>query len=325
MKNFDTERSPLDPPEDELGRLRKLLKRTDYARWRQGTVFDEELFFEAYTEMMKELREMSPEQRKDAMQEMYFDSVPPSMDREGSRGRRFIDERVTEPVILSLEEVVDKSMGLDGGMIAQLDGSDAYRNREYVSRFIQYGPVRVVDVIPGDWAIQKAGEFTMLGSSEFSACQAVIARNRDHIALAHSLYGCEDRISLIVEKFRRTLGQDARLQFFYPQQVLGSDTQSDSFRNQENVSAHNARYQQIAVDHAMESVPFYYVDSDYNPNDVGGHTILVTQDRIRVIGNRMVRNTQNGTWERQIRTIEEYNNSLKALVIGERKDLALRW
>lgn len=284
--------------------LYAMLDVVQYERYRAKT-FDRELFAEAWDAIAAELKDLSPEERFQVFQDMYFDAVPPSEQEYATRAAQFIDTRITEPVILAVDQLTRQGYGIEGGMISALEGHDEYRPAEYYSRIVQYGPVRMIDVVPGDYAIHDASDELILGSTGFSACQAIVARSEGKVALVHSLFGCESSIPAIVQKLKETMN-NPRLQFIYPRREVHPDG-TDRDWERKSIPTHNARYEAIAQAHGMEVIPYYFVEARYNPDDVGQSTVIVTDSHVRVIGDRVVYDQEKKQWERVLRTQKDYD------------------
>lgn len=143
----------------------------------------------------------------------------------------------------------------------------------------QYGPSRLYDVPPGEWIdVAHLGKQDVLGSSAFTACAALIARNGDRVLFGHILSSMVDHLEGMKNVFVSQAGADAQITLVTPH------WESD----REGPQAWNNRYEDLAqrwreagaeVNH--EHLP--YISSD-SPADRWDTSILVTSNSILSIG-----------------------------------------
>lgn len=265
--------------------------------------YDEELFFEAYKKIQEEFERADLTKKRTLLTDMFFDCLPPNDER---HGKTFEQEFVISAPTRVLGDERFAAWGAEGGPLSDLDSDARFTLRLYEQgRASQYGPIKILNISPGAWGAQNRDNRSLLATANLSACQAIVGRSPESVVVAHSIYRCEDRIPLIMQKFRNQFGSEMQFDFFYPSYDFGGG--DGKWATPENAQNHNRFYQDIAEREGMNPHGYYFVRADHNPDDVGASAVLVGPDMLRVVGYRMAYNPSLRKWEQKVRTVEDYD------------------
>lgn len=258
----------------------------------RGQYFDAELFWEHYETIKRELRDKTREQKMGLYSDYYFDAIAPGIEREESK---FIESAITEPPKFSERSMVDAGL-VDSGSNKDFH-DDGVHSLRYPNEFYQYGPVRISDVMPGNYVITELDGNDIVATRGLTACQVIYAKRGNKVFLAHSLYGNESRIPGIVKKIKESFGENTDIHFVYPEYIPAENEGADfsssysglvSERDEEikkeiaskiveSARIHNEKYLKIAEENGLITHGYFYPRPTYNPHGIGETAIVISR------------------------------------------------
>ena len=217
----------------------------------------------------------------------YFDVVAPGVDKTETR------HEAESAVVPLMREVLDlRAQQATSFNNRSLDENNGMYYRFPDAEVGLYGASRLYDVFPGGCVTTRLGKMDIIGTSELSQCQALIAKAGDRVSVSHVLYGEESLIPKIKEQMQKEIGGEARWIYVSPEAIVPDDASQD---RQEAAQEMNDYYKKIAQTNGFEPHTYYRVDATYNPNNVGSSSVIVSQAGISVVGTRF--DYRNPSWK----------------------------
>ncbi len=264
--------------------------------------FDEGFFLEHAMKLEKEWKEASLEQRRQLSLDWYFDVIAPAVDRSESVHE---SESATPPLSREVRDL--KTPNVLSFHNRSVEDDDMYA-RFQDARVAMYGGSTIYDVNPAGCVIARLKSMDVIGTSELSQCQALIARNGNRVALSHVLYGEESLIPKLIERMKKEMGEKAEWLYVHPEAITAPDADES---DRESAQEQNAYYERIAAENNLKPFTYYRVDATYNPDNVGSSSVIISQAGITVVGTRLAyRNpawktpSDQKLWMRKIQTVK---------------------
>ena len=269
-------------PQDQLrNRMRELGLRPN------ENTYDEELFLEHAQALEQQWREASPEQRRKLGMDWYFDLIAPSVDRAETVHE---SESAIAPVSREVRDL--KSLNVSSFHNRSVDENAQMFGRFEDAQVGVYGGSQIYDINPGGCVIARLKSMDVIGTSELSQCQALIARDGNRVAMSHVLYGEESLIPKLIEKMRQEMGGHPEWFYVHPESIVAPDA---DVSDQERAKEHNEYYERIAAENKLKPFTYYRVNAGYNPDNVGSSSVIVSQAGISVVGTRLA--YKNPAWK----------------------------